>query len=660
MPLAVRLLESADMTGANHPLDSSDQSDAVAFDDDSLNRRSFSPFRLIDWLSPWLADRRKSLIIATALAVVLTLPSLWLGWQTDDHFHRAALTDEFERLADARRSPAEMFTFIKDGLTDHPVAIDRGDMPWWSPPDLTLAFFRPVTGFTHWIDYRLWPHAPWLMHAQSIAWYTVTVVLAALLFRRIAPAAMVAGLAAVIYAIDDGHGFPAVWLANRNGMISLCFGIAALLAHFRWRDDGGLIAAILSPVFLAASVLANEGGVATCAYLFAYAVFLDRDRTWRRFAALIPAIVVVTIWWAWYRAAGYGAANSFVYVDPAADPLRFVIAVIERAPLMLNGLLGWPPADFHIMMSAPLWRVFWALCIVVIFALGVVAYPLLRSDARMRFAACGMVLSILPGCATFPANRLTMFAGIGGLLIVAQLIVTAWRWSSGKLDQPDPTRALRAVAVVLIIVHLVIAPIGMAMAPKFISDFGKVSIRAADGLPDDEAITHQRLIIVTTPSAFTSLFAGVYNATQHRPTCNKSLVLASTGYRVEVTRTDERTLRVTPAGGWLLRPGQWPADDDTQFVWFGEQYLMQTFDLLFRDEEPFAPGERIELSDVDIDIVAVTDDGRPAMVDFRFAAPLEDSRYRWIYWKDGTFTRFDVAAVGQTVNLPAPRAGMNR
>jgi len=643
-----------------HSVESSGQPDAVTIDGDAHGHPWYSPFRLIDWMSPWLADRRRSLIVAAALAVLVTLPSLWLGWQTDDHFHRAALTDEFEPLADARRSPAEMFAFVKEGLTDSRLAMDLGQLPWWSSPNLKLAFSRPLTGLTHWLDYRYWPHSPWLMHLHSVVWYVVAVVLATWLFRRIAPTMFVAGLAAVIYAIDDGHGFPAGWLANRNGTISLCFGIAALLAHVRWRDDGKSIGGILSPMFLAASVLANEGGMATCAYLFAHVMFLDRDRTWRRFAALIPALAVVTIWWAWYKAAGYGAANSYVYIDPAADTMRFAAAVLERGPLMLSGLLGWPPSDFHIMMSAPLMGVFWAICVVVIVAIGVLAYPLLRADARLRFAACGMVLSILPACATFASNRLTLFAGIGGSLIVATMIVAAWRAGREYVENSRPTRTLRTVAALLIIVHLVVAPIGMAMAPKFISDFGEVSVRAAESLPSDDAITRQRLVIVSTPSAFTSLFAGVYNATQRRPTCDKSLVLASTGYSVEVIRTDAHTLEITPAGGWLLRPGHWPKGDDAQFVWFGEQYLMQTFDLLFRDDQPFEPGERIELSDVRIEIVRVTEDGRPATVNFRFALPLADSRYRWIYWKDGKFARFDLPSVGEHVDLPAPRAGIFR
>ena len=81
------------------------------------------------------------------------------------------------------------------------------------------------------------------------------------------------------------------------------------------------------------------------------------------------------------------------------------------------------------------------------------------------------------------------------------------------------------------------------------------------------------------------------------------------------------------------------------------------FDHLFRDNvaDPLELGDRIELTDLTIEITAVAD-GRPAEVSFSFARPLEDPSLHWLQWKDGIYVPFDVPAIGETVELPPARA----
>ena len=596
---------------------------------------------------------------AAIVAAVLTLPSLGLGWQTDDYFHRAALTDETARLADARRSFAEMFAFIKDGLVDRADAMDKGDLPWWSSPNLKLAFFRPVTGLAHWIDYALWPDTPWIMHAQSIAWYAVTVALAAVFFRRIAPSATVAGFAALIYAIDDGHGLPAVWLANRNATIAACFGIVALLAYDRWRRDGWRGGALLTPVMLLVALLANEGAVAVVAYLVAYAALMDPRRGWRRFAALVPSLAVAVGWWGMYRLAGYGASGSGVYIDPASDPVRFASAVARRGPVMLNGLLAIPPADIHILLSQPLVVALWGVSLVVIVLIGIAALRLVRTDARLRFAVWGMLLSLVPPCATFASDRLMMFAGLGGSVLIAQLIVSASRTVRNRAAGATRRRIAGLLGGGLVLVHLVVAPVNFVQASRNIRRFAAPVRRAAAGLPTDKGIEKQRLVLVNSPSAFITLMAGMYSASRQNAIADKTLVLASGSYGARVTRTNDRTLLVTVDGGWLMQPGTWPRDRGDTFAWFGGQYAFQVFDLLFRDAQPFEPGQHLDLSDVRIEIMSITNDGRPASVRFQFAAPLQGGRYRWVCWRDDRYAPWNLPAVGLTVVLPPPRVTLS-
>ena len=92
----------------------------------------------------------------------------------------------------------------------------------------------------------------------------------------------VAGLAALMYLLADSSYFPTMWLANRNALTALFFGILTLLLHDRHRTDGGRLSLIGAPACLLLSLLSAEAGIATLAYLFAYEIVLRRDRWTRR------------------------------------------------------------------------------------------------------------------------------------------------------------------------------------------------------------------------------------------------------------------------------------------------------------------------------------------------------------------------------------------
>ena len=86
----------------------------------------------------------------------------------------------------------------------------------------------------------------------------------------------VAGIAAMAYAVNDTHAVPVGWLANRNAVLAGLFGVLTLLLHDRWRRMGLKFAAWLAPIAYLLALLSAEAGVAICAYLFSYCLFVDR------------------------------------------------------------------------------------------------------------------------------------------------------------------------------------------------------------------------------------------------------------------------------------------------------------------------------------------------------------------------------------------------
>jgi hypothetical protein len=130
-----------------------------------------------------------------------------------------------------------------------------------------IMFFRPVTALTHWLDYALWPHLTWLAHLHSVLWYGALVCSVRPYRRTLAWRGRRPG--ELLFAFDSGHGLPVGWLATRNMMLAVMFGIMAILGHHRWRSEAWRPGAWLGPLAFALSLFSAEFGVGALGYLIA-------------------------------------------------------------------------------------------------------------------------------------------------------------------------------------------------------------------------------------------------------------------------------------------------------------------------------------------------------------------------------------------------------
>lgn len=568
----------------------------------------------------WLAHPYVPLA-AVLLGTTLALPSLWATLGIDDYFHRLYLLGE----APVDNIYLELFCFVTGPEGNYEELKEIGLIPWWIHPELKLAFLRPVTIATHVLDYRLWPDNLVLQHLHNLVWYALAVLVVALLYRRISVIPAVAGLAALLFAAEDAHAFPACWLANRNALVALVISGLALLAHIRWRTGRWPGWAAVSTALFAVSLLAAEAALGMLAYLIAYQLTLDRGRWAGRIAALSPYLVVLVVWRVVYSSMGYGASGSGLYVDPVASPLAFVGAVAERGPLLMCAQWSQFPTDFWMLVPRA-GQLAWSVCGGLI-TLGLLAllWRQLREDPRARFWGLGMVLALVPVCAAFPADRLLLFAGIGAFgLLAGQVARLGWL---GGEARGDHGRLSRYVTGTLLVLHgvlvLVAFPAGIAKMMA-IADSGSYVM---EQLPDDEALEKQSLVFINGNELLVAYVIPVRQMTGGAVPLFTSQ-LASMQDINQVTRVDDRTLEIQPALGFLAQGG----------------------DLLMNDTKlPFQVGQCIRWPAFDATVVQVTADGRPARVQFQFPVPLEDDSLRWVYWQDGLLQEFVLPAVGETV-----------
>ncbi len=603
---------------------------------------------------------RGAIRIAALLAIVLTLPSMRAGWIVDDHFHRAIMVAPPELRTDLP-GPLDMFHFL-DGDPDHTRSlIDAGFVPWWTDLEIKGAFWRPVTAITHWLDYQLWPESPALMHLHGVLWYGATVLVLGLFYRRMMGATWVAGLAVVLYAVDDARGLPVGFIANRNTLIATFFGIVTLLAHDRWRRGAHREKLIAGAGFAAfvLSLLASEAGLATTAYLFAYALFVDRASRRARIMSLVPYAVIVVVWRIVWTALGYGvSAGMGLYIDPLAEPIAYAMAALARIPVLLTGQFALPPADVSILLGPHYAWIHWLVSVVLIAGIVAIAAPVLRRSADARFWTTGMLLSLLPICATFPSDRLLGFVGIGAMALIARFLGCVWARPSLAAAQSDETesafgdavstvvydgdshprrplvkrrRLTTVLAAFLVFVHVIVAPVGLMArsayptGPQWMMD--QLLVRT----PFDASIRDKTLVIVNAPMVFYTMHLYVRRALDGLPVPRRVRNLASGMPSMQIKRTDAVTLSVRPKDG----------------------FLYQIFDRLFRSpRHPLALGDRIELTGLTIVVSDMTGDGRPAEVQFRFDTPLEDESLAFLYWVDGAYAWWTPPPIGTTVEVP--------
>ena len=587
-------------------------------------------------------------LVVLALGIAFAAPTLWAGWGVeDDVMHRAELLS-----ASLPEALAGLYVFLDPNRNVQLVSLDT--IPWWALDTVRVAFFRPLAALTLWLDYQLWPNSVVLMHAHSALWYGGACALAALLYRRVMGCTLAGWLAAFLFAVCATHLNCVVSLAARNAVLALFFGLLALVFHDRWRRGGWRAGGVFALLGLALALLSAEAGLATTAYLGAYALCLDRGRWYRRLGSLVPYGVVVVAWRGLYQVMGYGAWGSGFYLDPLRDPLRFAAAVLERGPVLLLGLWSLPDPGIYAVLSVWASRVFWLTAVLFLAFVGAMLFPLLRKNREARFWGLGMLLAVIPACAiSMPTGRLLVFVSVGAMGLMAQFIgglLKRSAWLPAHIAWRVPATALTAFLVGL---HAVVFPTMLPCVQAAMEPFVAV-VTDLGPLP---GVEDQQVVVVNVPSPGQLIYVPSLREVRGQPAPARIRMLSPGSFAVDVTRVDAYTLIVRPERGYLAPTGMGAVENYTVFPLLHTAYGYQRGDDFFRgDGFSLALGQSVDLDGMRAEVISLTGDGRPAEARIRFAIPLDDPSLVWLQWDWGTqtYVPFSPPAVGEMVHIPGP------
>lgn len=603
----------------------------------------------IDGLQSALS-RPRAVVVIVLMSCVLMLPSVFGPFALDDHIF-AVLGRSDPGIAGLQSRPWDLLTFTTGDVASNRALIDEGALlPWWAHERHLNSLLRPLSVLTHRIDLALWPHSAALAHLHSILWFAGLLWVLSWLYAEISSERWVACLALLLFAIDDVHGATVGWIANRNAILAALFGALGLLFHHRARDPqrkGSRAPAIaLSALCVALALASAESGVIVYAYLFGYAVTLDRDAVRldraRGLSSALLALwpfVPIGLAWRWiYKAGGFGTFASDAYLDPAQAPLTFVSALSRNLPALLGSQLGpglpladamfWAPLDQTLPVQALAW-----LTLVV---MGVLLLPTLLTSPVSRFWALSLVLGAVPLSASALGDRLLLPIGIAGSALVAQAIahwVDLAREAQVGLRHVMPRIAL----VMLVLPAVVVSPLLLPMRASLMGMLGTTLEHAQRAMPHTPDVTDKTLVIVNAPVDVAVSYIQIARAREGvpRPAHLRWLVTASSEFSVQ--RTSERVLRVHKDKGLLYTAPE-------------RHYRAASLG--------FTRGDGVRVREMSARIVALTRDGRPQTVDFTFDRPLEDRGYLFYAWERTRFVRWSLPRVGESRTFGAEDMGL--
>ncbi|MBL7647404.1 MAG: hypothetical protein JNK74_14555 [Candidatus Hydrogenedentes bacterium] len=556
-------------------------------------------------------------------ALLVALPTIGAGFFFDDYLHLLTLRgDGFGA------TPLDLFLFATGDETAMAKYINTGPYPWYTWPALKLHFFRPLSSATMMLDVYLFGERPVFHHLHSILWYGLLVWAVFLIYRRLFTLP-VAGLCILLYIVDEGHLLPVLWLSNRNALVSAAPALLGLAAHLRWREEGWRPGLPLSIAGYATGLLGGETALGIFGFVAAYELL--GSGSWRtRARCLAPAALLSVVYIIGYKLGGYGAEGSGVYFDPIGEWRLFLAQAPGRMLELAGAQFFSLPVELSVFLpGAGLLMPLLALALLVLFSAA--AQPVwrtleIRTRRNLSWLLLGSLLATLPALATFPSGRLLTLPSLGACALLGVFLDPCLRRAAAVIP-----RLSRVIALGLVIIHVVLAPLGWLGASAIIPAFTRLSEDAfRDVELDTEKVTGQRVFCLFAADPYTGFYPVVMRRYLNypRPLGWQTLSMAPADH--EVTRTGKNCFELRVLNG---------------------EMLATPFERLMRSHAyPYQAGDVVSCAGFQIRILETGDWG-PRKISLEFDKALEDDAYAFLAWQEGKLKGFHWPPIGESTHL---------
>jgi hypothetical protein len=259
------------------------------------------------------------------------------------------------------------------------------------------------------------------------------------------------------------------------------------------------------------------------------------------------------------------------------------------------------------------------------------AWPGLTEDERRhcRWLFTGGALALLPVVSVFPDNRLLLVPGLGGCVAIAVVLRHAWRLR----ERGERPLGVRPVAWVLVVIHLVLAPLFWPVAVLGIRTVGagaEKMLEVTEGELDVTRLHEQHVVTVATGDPLAGLYTPMLWSFHGKPQARSWRTLSLSPEAHVFTRTGPNTFELA------LPQGRFHASE---------------FETLFRGPKYLLPqGAQVKVEDMRVTVLEADEKG-PTRLGFELDVPMEDPSFVFLHWRDGGLRRFALPPVGTQVKL---------
>lgn len=576
-------------------------------------------------------------------ALVVTIPEVTAyDFFGSDCTHVGVLSGRMEYPG---MGPLTLYRFA-DGNPRHMSAlISAGFQPWFSTLDRKMNMCRHLSsGFTA-LNYQIAGVNPVGYVLHSVLWYLVLIVLMGFLVRRIVPGSgagathPVSFITVIIFAVAFRNAFIITYGGARWLLITIAFGLAGLLTHIKWREEGWKPGRYLSLIAFLLAMLAGEAWLSMLAYLAAYELFGTSDPLKKKISALLPTAVMAFIYLVLYRLMNYGTANLAAYTNPFNDPIGFISALPLKVAAMLGDMFFGLMSLFGVVPASPSGTLFTYLGgIGALLVVGLLFYPAWSSAPppqrrRFNWLMVGTAAAMLPMASAKPHSRVVLILFIGGSIILASIVHYWWEKIRKK---PKSLAWIGGVACIgLLGIHIILSSyywyLDARLWKQWLVDWNKFQEQPALA----EINPHQKAIFLNGTCGFdlcgSLAFSGYYyRKAKALPMPESWWPLCFQEKNLRYHRTAENKLELEFLKGNLLD--------------HPDIFEARNLDV------PLKKGEILKFPGFQVTILEVNKEG-PTRMEFMFERSLDDKIYCFYKLQEGRLHIVTPPPVGQSLTL---------
>lgn len=599
-----------------------------------------------------LARGRWSKRTAPALIILLLLAFLYNGYYLTGGFHG----DDAIFLSLTKRDPLPYSRWLGMWAADMEAVL--GEI-WFFEGAGLKGFFRPLPSIIFEGSVRLMGERAFPLHLLSIFLHGLVAGALFVLVRKITRRPGLGLLAGVIFLSIEDHSMGLGVITMATDALCVLFVVVALIAHAAWLSERRPWYLAISLIALWPAFLSKESAVLAPVGMALMSLLLPRGvdeklgstsgtgekleepelaesktgagalaesirafmKDWLSWA---PALLMMVVYLALYRALGFGGLNSGMYIDPLAAPLRYVSHLIGHLPVMWLATLS--PVPPSVPWFVPALLVPFALVGVVFFAAWVAALWPLRGSRLVAWSLAFYLLSLLPQMASDASERALYSPAVAASILLA-ILAAEVPFLARRVwpDRPLAPRFTRAIGWAILLVVLAPGALLSLLYPfVWLPSFERLDRDALTAVHHIERENPAHVLMLNTPGWLHCIYmpaiiehqAGRQIDVRVLSSMNAVVSLVRLNETDFLVRADRDGWLTNPMAGMLRPPG--PPEQGTVFE----------RDLLTATLEEMTPGR-----------------GDVAAVRFHMHLPVGDPSLLFLSWNGEAFSPIEVASL---------------